>query len=300
MPITEEQRQWRRRHLGSSDIAAVLGCDPWRTPYDIWLDKTGQLPDFEPNEEMEIGTILEDGVLTWAEKSLGMLLRNQSMVVQGLPIGTNIDAIVVADGNPVEAKTTAVIGGMASDEWGDERTDELPDRVILQCHVHMMATLKDICFVPALIGGRGFVMYEVKRDQDIVDIISERACDFWNKYVVPVIAPPESLPSISSIKKMRRIPNKVVDLHDDLINRWLSAKNVLKDAEREAEEAQNALLASLGDADGGNSNLGKITYMEQATKRIDTDRFKTEAPVLFREFQKETKYRVLRFKPNKN
>lgn len=43
MPITQKQREFRRSHIGSSDIAAILGKDPYKTAYDVWLDKTGQL-----------------------------------------------------------------------------------------------------------------------------------------------------------------------------------------------------------------------------------------------------------------
>ncbi len=41
MPITNRQRKLRQDHIGSSDMAAILGVDPWRTAYDVWLEKTG-------------------------------------------------------------------------------------------------------------------------------------------------------------------------------------------------------------------------------------------------------------------
>jgi len=41
MALTTEQREIRRRYLGSSDIAAIFGMSPWKSAYDVWLEKTG-------------------------------------------------------------------------------------------------------------------------------------------------------------------------------------------------------------------------------------------------------------------
>lgn len=36
----------RQSYLGGSDIAGILGVSPWRTPLDVFLDKTeGKQPD---------------------------------------------------------------------------------------------------------------------------------------------------------------------------------------------------------------------------------------------------------------
>ena len=36
----EEWLKARKLGLGGSDMAAVLGLSPWRSPIDVWLDKT--------------------------------------------------------------------------------------------------------------------------------------------------------------------------------------------------------------------------------------------------------------------
>ena len=42
MTITEKQLAARDSGLGSSEIAAILGRDPWRTAWDVWAVKTGR------------------------------------------------------------------------------------------------------------------------------------------------------------------------------------------------------------------------------------------------------------------
>jgi hypothetical protein len=42
----ESRTAWhaaRKRGLGGSDIAAVLGVSPWQKPMDVWLSKTGMV-----------------------------------------------------------------------------------------------------------------------------------------------------------------------------------------------------------------------------------------------------------------
>ncbi|HRR40229.1 MAG TPA: YqaJ viral recombinase family protein [Syntrophales bacterium] len=78
MPITETQREARRKHLGSSDVAAILGVDPFKNAYDVWLEKTGKVDSSDiSSEAAEIGNALETGILNLAERRLGKILRNQ-------------------------------------------------------------------------------------------------------------------------------------------------------------------------------------------------------------------------------
>jgi len=38
------REQWlelRRQGIGGSDAAAILGMNPWKSPMDVWLEKTG-------------------------------------------------------------------------------------------------------------------------------------------------------------------------------------------------------------------------------------------------------------------
>lgn len=59
----EEWLAWRRRGIGGSDAAAILGISPFRTARDIYFDKLG-IAAAEPDEgnwvALEMGHLLED------------------------------------------------------------------------------------------------------------------------------------------------------------------------------------------------------------------------------------------------
>jgi len=281
MPITAEQKIERRKHIGSSDMAAILGLDPWRSAYDVWLDKKGMLVDAPETDAMYAGNRFEAGVLEFAEEQLGALLRNETRAVEGTPLVSNIDAVVEKSDDPVEGKTVGLFHP-SSEWWGDDGTDQVPDRVIVQSHVHIMATNRAVCHVPAFIGGRGFCMFEVPRNDKLVEIIGQRAVEFWDANVQGDVPPENSRASLQVVKLVRRQPKKVVSIDPELVAKWLEAKDALKESTEAKQQAEADVLAAMGDAEAGLcGERGAVTYYETTRKAYSVD---------------ETTFRTLRHK----
>ena len=300
--ITDKQREARRLHIGGSDVPAILGCDPFRNAYDVWAEKTGKLlGDSKMGPSARIGRILELSAMFWAEEKLGKIVRNQPRSFKKWPvILVNTDGIVRATGEPVEGKTTNITYRSPDRElWGDEGTDQVPERVILQCSVQMMACESQVCHVPTIIGGRGFVMYQIRLDKEMAEIILERLQHFWDHNVKGDIPPENVAPSMEIIKRFQRVPEKVVDVPDALVADWIAAKAALVDIKEKSEQLQAALLAALGDAEGGKYTDGMVTYYEQGKKSLDMDALTLDHPEIVAKYMKETRFRVARIKKTK-
>jgi putative phage-type endonuclease len=286
MPITAHQLEQRRNRLGSSDLAALLGLDPRRNAYDLWLQKTGKLE--EPEAEtgaMYAGTMFEEGVLKFAEAQLGKITRNQFRTAKdaGFPLGSNIDGLVVSTGEPVEAKTAGLYGPL-SEPWGDFGTDQVPDRVIIQAQVHCIVTLKAVCHVPVFLGSKGFGRYTVPKDDAIADAILSEGYRFWNSHVLADLPPTTLTPNLSVIKRIRREPSKTVEIEQSLVEVWQTCAAAESAAKKEKEAALAAVLAALGDAEAGECPIGVFTYLEQKRAGYTVE---------------PTSFRVPRFKKNK-
>jgi len=299
MPLTERQRQRRTQCLGATDLAAILGVDPYRSAWDVWAEKTGRVERAEASPAAEAGSRFEAGVLSWAEERLGKLdRRGTERRVDGTPILVHVDAIVAATREPVEAKTAGLFGPLHG-QWGAEGTDEIPDQYLIQCQAHLMATGADVCHVAAFLGGRGYVLYQVHRHEQLQEVIAERALAFWRDHV-EADEPPEARPNLQVAKLLKRMPEKVADFGTDgqeLVERWLQARDQRREAEKLEQEAQAALLAALGDAEAARLPDGRLlTFLEQKSRRIDTKRLKETHPEVAAEFTVETTYRVLRIK----
>jgi putative phage-type endonuclease len=286
--ITEFQRHNRKKYLGSSDAAKVAGVDPWSTPYDLWLEKTGQVEDKDiQGDAIEVGNYCEDAVLRWfAEKRDLKVIRNQFRVHNNGIMAANMDAIVQNDPTQaIEVKTTGVTSRFVSEEWGEVGTDQVPERIALQCY-HQMAVLPElkVIWVPVLIGGVGFRHYAIERNDEIITQLEILEKQFWNENVLAKVAPKDSAASLDFMKRLKREPGSKVFLQDDVLQKWQRAKEAVSCAEKEKKEAEAELLRALGDAECGESSFGSVTYMLTERKGYTVE---------------PTSFRQLRFKKQK-
>jgi putative phage-type endonuclease len=284
--ITAEQRQLRRRYIGSSDAAAILGLDPYRSASDVWMEKTGRLDDADRgndrgNDATAAGNVLERAVLDWAERSLDRPLNRDVMKVAG-DLCANLDGewpgALASAPFVVEAKTTGIVG-LPDPGYGEPGTDQVPERVIIQTHHQMFVTGYALAWVPVLIGGRGFCMYQVERDEALAAAIAERASAFVDRHVKTDTPPDDFRPSVEILRRARRQPGKVVTLDDEIVSRFVVARAARIQAEEAESYALADLIAALGDAEAGDYTAGRVTYF-QATRKAYT--------------VKESTYRTLR------
>ena len=83
--------QWlavRKGGIGSSDAAAAVGLNPYRSQLELWMEKTGRdatLPKADPGDEaspMYWGTLLEPIVAAHYTKRTGHKVRRINAVLQ--------------------------------------------------------------------------------------------------------------------------------------------------------------------------------------------------------------------------
>lgn len=299
--LTEEQRQQRKLCLGSSDMAAILGLSPFRNAADVYLEKTGKLTEQEETPVMKRGNYLEPAILNFAQDVLGNLNRNVFFKApDGLPMASNADAQVVETEYPVEAKS---VGLFVGEHWGDEGSDQIPDRVIIQCHVHMICTKMGFCHVPVYLSAREFQMFGVALSEKIVEIICNEAASFWYNCVQKDTPPENVVPAESVMKRIRREPETIIDIPDNvaiLVNNWQEKNTAHKLAKKEADAAKAEVINLLGVSEAGSlPNGDMVTYLSQSRKMIDSKRLTAEKPDIAAEYLKTTTYPVLRLKKAK-
>jgi predicted phage-related endonuclease len=285
MPITETQRIQRREFIGSSDAAALFGLVP-TTPYDLWLEKTADLTPRRSTPAMDLGTALEpvalDLLCQWFEKQAPgrplNMRRNQRRVHPSIPfMAANIDAVGTWDGLAfgAEAKTSGLCSPWLDAAWGDEQTDEMPPRVVVQA-CHAMACCPDLgrVFCPVILGhGEGFKVYRVDHNPELIEEIERRAVEFWTGFVVPRTRPPDGWapPMVDTLKRVVRQPAamKQTEIPADLFAAWESAREQRLAAEKVEDYEYRRLLAKLDDCEcasildaDGNPTGKMVTYLE--------------------------------------
>lgn len=307
--ITQEQREQRKQFVGSSEIGALIGVDPYRNAADIFLEKTGQLAERTSGEVQNRGIVLEGYILSLFEAQLGITLA-RDLRVQGDDVcAANLDGALVDDSNlilaPVEAKSSNF-----GKDWNQE-TGQIPLLVLVQVSFQIMCAGPqcDHGFIPALVPEYQRFKFLtpvpiVKRNDELIEELRVAAHEFMD-YVRKGKQPPNAIPHLNSLKRLRREPDTIVALGEAAAEMWEAfelAKERKRAAERDEEELKRLILAELGQAEAGRLMDGRvISFLEQnGARHCDIDRLQVLNPVLYDELVKQTRFRVLRIKKPKS
>lgn len=304
--ITREQREARRKHIGSSDIAALFtdkegkSLDPFKTAADVWAEKCYEMEDDEETAAQSRGNRYESALIEYATSELGeTLVTNPQMlsfVCKDHPVlACNLDAFTSSTPPKiVEAKTTGI-----ADEWGEPGTDQIPFRVLLQVQHQMICSGFTEAYVVVLMGRFGLKeeIYHVEESLPIQAKIIARAEQFWNDYVLTKTPPPDSEPGhIQVFKRIVREPESYGEVPEDVLQEWIDVKDKLSALEKDKEVAWAKVLLHLKDAEGARMPDGRIlTYLKQkGADKIDRGMLKQMYPDVYAAVTSPNNYRVAR------
>lgn len=196
LPADAPLEEWlaaRRRGIGGSDVAAVVGVSRYAGPTRVYYDKLGVLPN-EDNAAMEWGRRLEDAVRQkFADEHPEFHVRRGPGLVahpnRPWQLAT-IDGLVAEcpDGDPVallEVKT----GRSGADEWGDELTDEVPLPYLCQTTWYLDVYGLPLAYLAVLLDGRDYREYVIEYDQVLAAKLRGHCEAFWRRHVLAGVAP---------------------------------------------------------------------------------------------------------------
>lgn len=183
----------RKKGIGSSDAAAAVGLNPYKSQLELWLEKTGRdanLPKPDPNDDsspMYWGTLLEAFVAAHYTKKSGNRIRKVNAVLQHPDHAwmlANLDREVIGadDVQILECKTAGMNGARL---W----RDGVPEYVQIQVHHQLAVTGKQAADVAVLVCGNDFRIHRIERDDALIARLIQLEAQFW-KYVETDTAPP--------------------------------------------------------------------------------------------------------------
>ena len=304
--LTDRQRELRRGRITGSRAAACLGLSRYQTPGDAFCSIVYDT-ESAGSDAMDAGELLEATVLQFGSNRLGCGYdrRNLFRVSDEFDfLAATLDATLPSRPDEImQAKTSGVTHYLDREslaEWGAEGTDEIPQEYVIQCQHELYVAGARINWVPVLIGGAGFRLYRVERNEQLIEVMLNGLVDFYRQHVEPRIMPTDGPPCLETLKALGRQPGKTVPLDYGLVAAWLEAKTARLAAKEIEDAAQRAMLAPLGDAEAGECPEGRLLYIEEsAGKRLEMGKLKAEQPDVYAKYAVQTVRRVPRFKVNK-
>lgn len=299
--MTPEQIEQRRRGIGGSDAGAIAGVNPWRTPLDVYLEKTEGVQQ-EQNDAMLWGTLLEDIVAQEYQRRTGReiaVLEPAAHPKHRWMLATP-DRQAIIDGikGILEVKTART----RSDQWGEPGTDEVPFSYRLQVAHYLAVYGLPIAELAVLfLAEREFSVYRFERDSELEQDLIQIEGDFWEQHVLARVPPAPR--SSSDVPKLfpKSDGSEVKATGNDLV---LCAKLADVKAKIKALQIEEGLLVSdIQNAMGvGDRLIDPVeghqiaTWKNQTRTSIDTTALRRDYPEAAKACQKETSFRVFRLK----
>ena len=289
----QDKKLWhwmRNNGIGGSDAGTIVGDNPWKSPYALWLEKTGQLvpEDISDKDPVYWGTVLEDVVAREFSKRTGYKVRRQGMMRnnKNLWMLANVDRMLVGEPIGLECKTTNAFSA------GDWKEDGLPNSYYWQCQHYMMVTGLSAWYIAVLIGGQHFDYKLIPRNNADIAYLYGEELKFWN--CVQKMTPPPIDGSKSTAQALgdqylggRIEPIDLPKEAADIIKLYDGLKDKKKRVEEELKKAENQLKCMMGDDEIGLCGDRKVTWKTTVGRTtIDSKKLKSEYPDVWEECKK--------------
>lgn len=308
--------EWHCRRMsgiGGSEIASVMGKNKYKTPHQLWLEKTFKVPPFTGNAATLKGQILEDAVAKFYEEATGNAVEKDETHyrAEDAPwLVGNIDRRIVGGGvlecktsrrNPSDDETEDGYQWGIGNEYDENKNlvkecDQVPLNYYLQVQHYMCLTDAPFCDLAVLFLAsdfKPFRVYRIDRNEGVIKKIKTYAHDFM-EMVFDDVEPPMTEDEL--VQKYKDTPSvdESVELDGGLIEELRAVKAKIKDLETKKEEVENSIKILLGDRAVGTC-CGKkaVTWKERNYSRIDTEKLKTEWAKVYEECLKTTTIRTL-------
>lgn len=297
-----DEKKWldaRREGIGGSDASVIVGLNRWKSPFQLWLEKTGKAEpeDLSDNEYVYWGKVLEEAVANRFCELTGKKVQRRGLLqMDDYPyIRASVDRMVVGENAGLECKTC---NGFAAKEWED---DEVPTAYYVQCQHYMMVTGCERWYIAVLIGGNHFVWKEIPRNDNEIDLLLQAEIDFWHKVeagIMPEVDGSESCKDAlaAEFRGGNAEPLTLPDAATVIIERIRALDDAKKNTEEDLEHHKNQLRRLMGDYELGYAGDYKVTWKTQAGRTtVDNKALKAKEPAIYAKYVKQGKpIRVLR------
>lgn len=289
----------RNTGLGASDAAAACASSKWKTPYQLWLEKTGQSDiDLKEKLQIQIGNALEPVILDRFVKAQKVQIFDQQrqFVDPERPWRwATVDALS-SDGGLVEAKS---VGFADPKDWGENETEEVPLQYWIQCMHGMSCTGLKFTWLPVVVLNRTERLYRIQRDDDYIVQMIEREHEFMQHVWNNVAPDARTLEDCGIAWPTDDGSTIVADAEtEENAARLKNVKVNAKALDVQEEELKTAIAVFMREAstliDASGHQL--LTYKSQSRTTVDSKALRQDHPALAEQYNRTTSFKVMRVK----
>ena len=294
--LTKEQIEARKKGIGGSDVAAILGLNDYSDAIDVYQQKVGTAKPIEENEKMKWGTVLEAPIAREYEKQYGLRAVNLRQMIHHPSekiFLANIDRIYeTQDGDRgiLEIKTTSshYMSGWKYDMplyWYCQ----------VQWYLYIAKACKlinlDVAHVAVLASGQSMSIIPCEYDPKFIEESIPKLKAFWNDCVLKG-QPPEAETGKQVEKIYTAMALKEIEATEEVEKIVIELAGVqaqIKGLYTIADRLKDQIQVIMKDAEilTYNGNL-LATWKAQSQKRLDQKLLESDYPDLVDQYKTES------------
>jgi len=259
----------RHKFLGGSDVAAIFGISPWKTPFDLFIDKVTPPTGAEDidedrrkffarrkRQEPVIAAMLED---EYGIKVTRLSLDdnpNRYIDAEHPFLAAEIDFefvmtpavrehfpdrpdfAAIPDGTLLNGEIKTVHPFKAS-EWGEQGSEEVPVHYAAQVMHGLGVTRRPAAIVAALFGLDVLLCFPIMHDEETIAAMRKASVAFWNDHVL-ANTPPDPV-NVNDVKAMYAgFSGKPVELSTEAHEALLAIDELRKRAAQVKQDMEEA------------------------------------------------------------
>lgn len=295
----EEWLEVRKSGIGSSEVATIVGLNPWETPYQLWRRKVGLDEPKQENAAMRNGHHLEDAVSRMWNDATGREIIKRSAIdwiirdndrpyLQVSPDRTywlSDDSRANDNKGILEIKTTR----MKVDP------EDLPKYWFAQVQYQLGVAGYAQGSLAWLSAGQGFDFgyQDLKLVPDFYEWLIDSVSRFWQDNIVGKQEPSAVNVADVLLKYNRHTDRKIIECSDEVFTAYQNLKEVrteLKALEEREAALEETIKMAFADAEAISYGGDTIATWKapKASLKFDAKAFQADHPDLAKPYMKET------------
>lgn len=288
-----EWLQHREQGIGSSEVATILGLNPWETPYQLWRRKKGLDKGKSETFAMKAGHYLEDAVsMFWHDETGRDIIKRSAgdwlMVNTEKPfMRVSPDRTYWLSGMPHNNANKGILECKTTQMRIDP--DDLPKYWFCQVQYQLGVAEYEQGSLAWLSQGREFGYKDISLVSDFFAWICEEVTKFWIDNVQGNIEPEAQSVEDVLLRYNRHTDGKILEVSDDIFtacNDLKALKEQIAKLDEHKEELETKIKMCFADAEAISYGGQTIATWKapKPSERFDAKAFAKAHPDLAKEF----------------
>lgn len=276
MSLSPEELELRKKGLGASEIACVLGLHPWRSGLSVWLEKTGRSQPSGPNSRTELGERMEPVIADWfvSQRRPQSWRKPTTLVHPEHSWALATPDLLCEYGDGVRSLAEfKLVGRRVRKHWENGIPGYVAAQVLWQQYVTGIENADVGVWFGLDDDDRDLIrcQYDAQLAQDMAGV----AGLFWTQYVLGDTPPPVEPTTDWAqyiAQRYTRSAEPMISAPPEasgLVLQYLNAQKTAAEAETALLEAKNELQWMLGFHEGMNGLGFKVTWKSDSKGRPD-------------------------------